>query len=273
MSRILPVSLLTGLLLTGGAATDPADLVRQGNAALARQQPDAALAAYDRAEERSTDPGQVAFNKAVAYYHKGDLAQAEHHFRLARVDAAGPRRATVLYNLAVCLVKQAGERDVARLAEAVALTEGCLSDGNLDSALVANARHNLELAKALWLQARARAAERPKEPPANEEGPPPKPAGGNDEPPPPEPGPGKPRPTTEKRAGPKEPGDLAKSGREQPEAGKGERSAIPDQGEMVPMTEQEARDHLNQAIRKVLEERQAHRQRAVKPPAGKVRDW
>src|SRR5438874_10480686 len=171
--RLGPLWLLIpalALVAAGPAALPPDDLVRQGNDALGRKQYPEALSLYDRAEERATDPGLVAFNEGVALYQKGDFAEAEAHFRLARQDATGRRQVCATYNLAVSIVQAPGETDAAKLAEAVRLFESCLRHEDADEILTANARHNLELTKMLWAQAKARPAP-PKEdkPPPDEE--------------------------------------------------------------------------------------------------------
>ncbi len=272
LSRIWPLPL--ALLLLAASPAEPTDeWVRRGNAALARRDFAAALQSLDRAEERATDPGLVAFNKAVVFYQKLDFAQAEFHFRLALQDASGRRRAAARYDLAACLVQEANDHDVARLREAVALWEECLREDDLGEPFAGHARHNLELAKTLWVLAKARAEERKNDPPPNDENPnrpPPRPDDGKQGPA--DLGSGTPKGSGDKAPVKADPGDNPLAD-EQGKAGKGNLDAVPDQAELVPMTHEEAMSHLKQATERVLEERQAHRRRPPRAPAGKVRDW
>jgi tetratricopeptide (TPR) repeat protein len=140
----------------------PDELIRAGNAAVGRGEFDAAEKLYAAAEERTTDPGLVAFNKAAAHFHRREYAAAEQHYTRALDDAAAPaeRRARALYNRGVCLVK----RERAGLGEyrtAIDSFERCLGMAPADPGLVADARHNLELAKLLWAAARAKERKKP----------------------------------------------------------------------------------------------------------------
>src|SRR5207237_4866152 len=111
---------------------------------------------YSRAEESVTDPGLVAFNKAAALYHLGRYREAELYYRYGRDEATGLRRARLLYSLGNCLLQQAQDRDTRRLKEAMSFYEACMQHEAADASLTADARHNLELARLLWLQAKAR---------------------------------------------------------------------------------------------------------------------
>jgi tetratricopeptide (TPR) repeat protein len=267
-------ALLALALMAAAPAGAPDDRVREGTAALARRDFDAALQSFAAAEERTTDPGLVAFDEGVAFYHRGDFALAERHFRQCLEDAAGPRRARALYNLAACLVQQAGERDARRLAAAADLYEECLRQEGADAPLAGAARHNLELTKLLWVLARARADEHKDNPDAPDDDPakpPPRSqessgsqaeAGlGNPQ------GAGKQTPVGPD--GGKNPGEAD----QQPLPGEGSLQAIPDKDDLVPMSPEEAARHLQQAVDEVLKERRAYRQRTMKVPSGKVLDW
>src|SRR3954471_8216204 len=141
-------------LVSASPAPTPDDFIRDGNTAAEQGRWENALAFYDRAEERGTDPGMIAFNKATAYYRLNDYRRAESHFRMALDDAAIPaeRRAKALYNLGDCLVKQAGEKDLRLLRDAIRCYELCL-DAAADEGLRRDAEYNLELAKLLWNKA------------------------------------------------------------------------------------------------------------------------
>jgi tetratricopeptide (TPR) repeat protein len=275
--RVAPLALLLpalALVGAGPAPVPPDELVRQGNGAVARQKYADALKLYEQAEGQATDPGLVAFNEGVAFFQQGDYARAETQFRLARQDATGRRRVWADYDLAASLIQAAGDREAAKLAEAITLLEACLRSDDADERLAANARHNLELAKLLWLQAKARPNPRKDKPPPDEESP--------QQPPPP-------KPQTNQQPG----GDDGNGGKQglgqnergqqdgqkpvqaegQPAPGEGTLPVIPDREELVPMSREEAEAHLRQAIERVMQEGRAHRQRSVRVPAGKVRDW
>ena len=48
---------------------------------------------------------------------------------------------------------------------------------------------------------------------------------------------------------------------------------IPDSDELAPMSREDAEAHLRQAVQKVMQEGRAYRQRSVRVPSDKVRDW
>jgi len=158
----LPLLLLAAILISAAPPTAPDDLVRQGNQALEQGDYASAIVLYQQAEDRSADPGLIAFNKATAYYHLQDYRKAESHYRMALDDAAiGPeRRARALYNIGDALVKLADESDVQRLRQAIRFFSLCL-DMAPEEGLRRDAAHNLELTKLLWNKARARAADPP----------------------------------------------------------------------------------------------------------------
>src|SRR5262245_38647829 len=93
--------------LSAAPPREAEELVRRGNAAFAHGNYGAALRLYAAAEDATTDPGLVAFNKGVALYQLEHYAEAEAHFRCCREDAAGARRDRVLYNLGNSILQQA----------------------------------------------------------------------------------------------------------------------------------------------------------------------
>jgi tetratricopeptide (TPR) repeat protein len=263
------------LVAAGPSAAPPDELVRRANGAVARQQYGDALKLYERAEERATDPGLVAFDEGVALYQQGDYAQAEVRFRLALQGATPLRRAWAAYDLAASLLQTAGERDVAKLAEAVNLFEDCLRREETDDRLAADARHNLELAKMLWAQAKARPDTKQDRAPKEDDNP--------KSPPPRAPEDTRHQGADEGSGNPKGSGDRARvtpengaeptKGDGQQAPGEGNLPVIPDREELVPMSKEEAEAHLRQATERVLKEGRAHRQRALRVPSSKVRDW
>src|SRR5438094_320491 len=75
-------------------------------------------------------------------------------------------------------VRAAGDSEAARPAGAVGLFDDCVRHDGADERLAADARHNMELAKMLWVQAKARPAQHKDKTPPEEENPksqPPKP--------------------------------------------------------------------------------------------------
>jgi tetratricopeptide (TPR) repeat protein len=269
-TRLLPLLLLP--LLGAAWSATPDDLVRQGNAALARKDYAAALRLFDQASDRTTDPGLVAFNRGVALYQQGDFAQAESYFRLCLPDAHGPRKSAALYNLADCLVQQAGERDSRRLQEAIDLYRQCLRQEDVDEPLAAQAAHNLELAGLLWVRASAPREEQPHTGSSNEDPSPPPPTGSEDP------------LSNESQLGAQAsrtgdprrlPGDQGPkpTPTNQQSPGKGDLPVVPDRDELMPMSPEEAAQHLQQALERVLQEQRAHRQHTLRPPSQNAPDW
>jgi tetratricopeptide (TPR) repeat protein len=264
------------LVAAGPASVPPDELVRRANDALGRKQYVDALKLYDRAEERSTDPGLVAFDEGVAFYQKGDYAEAEVHFRLARQDATGRRQIFATYNLAASIVQLPGDADPAKLAEAIRLFEDCLRQDDTDEHLAADARHNLELAKMLWVQAKARPNSQKEKPPDDPDE--------NHKPPQarpePQPQPGQAdasanpsKGTSDRRPVTPDQGTEPIKTDSQQAPGDGNLPVIPDRDELTPMSREEAEAHLRQAIEKVIKEGRSHRKSSQKPPSSKVRDW
>jgi Ca-activated chloride channel family protein len=160
-ARRAAVAALVLLLLLAAAPPVSEDLERQANAAFAAGRFDEAVQLYARAEERSAEPGRVAYNAGVAYFNLGRYREAERLFRCALESSAADARASnrrgrALYNLGTCLLFASEGRDATRLAEAIRSFDQCAeTDG--DSALRIDARHNLELAKQLWRRIKSEA--------------------------------------------------------------------------------------------------------------------
>ncbi len=268
---------LVGLTLLGAwTSSDWEDLVRQGNAAFAREEFSLAVELYTQAEDMIPDPGLVAFNKAAALYHLGRYREAELHYRRCLEDAEGLRFAQVLYSLGNSLVQQAQDTDARRLQEAIGCYEQCLIPEPADPELAANARHNLELARLLWLQAQAnkKSGEQSNREP------------GEDEPPSKErPGAGRgvdetrsvrpdargrPKRVLDPRGGPQ----SAAAGATAPEQpGKGNLPPIPDEEPEALLSADDAADHLRQAAARIERELREHRQRMIPAVSSKVKDW
>jgi tetratricopeptide (TPR) repeat protein len=157
-SRLLIVGVsLAALALAGAAPQDGDDPLRQANAAFARGEYVEALALYEKAEERAADPGLVAFNKGATLYRLGRWREAQLCYLRCLEDQEAPpaRRAKGLYDLGNCLLREGAESQSAKtLALAIEFYRACLGDAAGDD-LHGQARHNLELARLLWLKARA----------------------------------------------------------------------------------------------------------------------
>ena len=146
----------------------PDDLVRRANELFRTGDPDAVEAAdklYAAAEERTADPGLVAFNRAAVLFERGQLPQAERQYDRVLGDADCPpaRAARAWYNRGTCLLRRGGSMSVYRAA--VACFENTIESPGADEPLKADARHNLELAKLLWNEERKKSAKPEEESP------------------------------------------------------------------------------------------------------------
>ncbi len=268
--RLVPLALAAVLLSLVGAASveEMRDLVRQGNEAFARQHYEQALELYSQAEEESDDPGLVAFNKAAAYYRLGHFREAELHYRRCLEDdqVPGLRRARTSFDLGNSLVRQAGERDVAQLAQAVVAYRACLKDPAADADLRGDARYNLELAQLLWLKAKARAdqkseSERQSRPDPEKR----QPGQGNDK---------KPGGMDDDGKDPQAPDGGEAPGAKAPgknKAATGPLQVLPDADELVPLSPEEAQAHLRRLAEQITRERRHHHQ--SRPATGSAKDW
>jgi hypothetical protein len=249
--------------------------IRRGNAAFARADFAAAADFYSRAEEGATDPGLVAFNKAAALYHLGRYREAELHYRYGRDEATGLRRARLLYGLGNSILQQAQDRDARRLKEAMNFYELCLQQEAADGALIADARHNLELARLLWLKAKARKDggepntseqennnERKNQDDAGLQGDPTR-AMMQDE-----------RGKAGTLAGmPNDAGATPAGMEKTPPPGKGNLPTLPDTDDLAPLSAEDAADYLEQAAARIQQERQEHLHQPVPALSSNVKDW
>ncbi|HEV3256497.1 MAG TPA: hypothetical protein VG013_06445 [Gemmataceae bacterium] len=279
------------LVLAGALPARDADkLVRQGDAAFDRGDYAAAVDLYNRAEESITDPGLVAFNKGAALYRLALAAddeptrrqlfhEAELHYRRCLEDAPDDRRARGLYDLGNALVQQAQEQDVKILQEAVGWYEQCLHQDDTDPELLEDARHNLGLARALLLRARAAKARHDTESSAEEDPNPPPNDGQHDR----GPGPhgtdydpvspndhGKPTQV----AGPAmRPDKGSQRTNQDASPGAGHERTIPDQDDLVPMSPEDTQKYVDQAAARINRELRDRRQHSLPPPSRTIKDW
>jgi tetratricopeptide (TPR) repeat protein len=248
-----------GLLLLGAASPlDPLQLVRQGDAAFTRGDYGEALNCYQRAEERITEPGLAAYNKAVTLYRLEKYAEAEACYRQCLTDAQGQRRAAALFGLGNSLVRQSDHFGARALREAIACYHECLRQECEDRTLVEDTRNNLELAKLLLLDAR----EDPKntmEPPNHTEGndirPRPSPPDGDHNPGPDGSGDQAPGPPGRGSQQP-QPGPDGAANDPKAKGGVGNLPPVPDEGDLVPIPPDIAAALLKQAGDRVRQSRQ-----------------
>jgi tetratricopeptide (TPR) repeat protein len=268
-------------VFTAGAAPEasPEELVRQGNAASDREEFAAALALYERAEERITNPGLVAHNKATVLYRLGRFDEAARCYESALEDASGARQAALLYDLGNCRLHQSQGTSAERLKSAVECFARCLKHEGIDNQLHDDARHNLELAKLLWLKAQQTPGnsepgnqhEQPKDPPKTEDKQPKEPKGNGNE------------TGTAPKADPQHGGAAEIDPRhgsqqpiptqEPPPPGQGNLPPIPDNAELVRMAPEDAVAHLQRAAAKVLRERRQHQETSAPKPSRVIPDY
>ena len=139
-----------------GSPRAPEEFLRNANRAYSIGDYASAVALCERAEDRATDPGLVAFNKAAALFKLGNHRQAELHYRRCLEDAEGSRLANSLYDLANCLVHQSGGESSSLLAEAIHFYKRCLEIKEIDARLSFDARYNLEVTKLMLQSAMAK---------------------------------------------------------------------------------------------------------------------
>jgi len=263
--------------LAAAPALDPDDATRRGNLAFARGEFAAALDWYTRAEERTTDPGLIAFNKAAALYRLDRFREAELHYRRCREDAVGPRLPRLLLGLGNSLLQQSQGRSPALIQEAVGCYERCLARAETDADLVADARHNLELARQLLEHAQNlpegakppdREAEVEVESPYDKRS---ARQGHRDDP-----ALAKLEPKPGSRPRPGERGDPGASPQgvdQPPPPGKGNLPPLPDEDELTALSPEDAAEHLRRAALRIACEQLEHRRLAAPTPSRTVLDW
>jgi tetratricopeptide (TPR) repeat protein len=284
----LLLSAVAGLSLLGATpALDVEELLRQGNAAFDRHDYEAAIKCYTEAEDRAIDPGQVAYNKATAFYRLGVAEEknpgrqreyfqaAEEHYRQSCAGADEQRRIRGLFGLGNSLLQGRGENARA-LREAAHCYRACLASP--DRALAADARHNLELARLRWFRARLRDAGKnpenrnPNDPERNpSEGP--RKNGTDQEP-------VEQGDRTQGQAGVKkgsQPTQIRQGEKpiETPETtpGQGNLDPITGDADQTTLTPEEAARELKKAVEQIEEVKERRSLRTARPPAGTIKDW
>jgi len=140
------------------AGAEVESLLRQGSDAFQKKDYAAALKFFEQAEDGAPDPGLVAFNKGATLIRLGRLREAELSYLRCLQDRVAPaeRRLKALYNLGTALLQRGADtKDAGALFRAADCFELCFKEATGDQALQADAEHNLELARLLWLKVRA----------------------------------------------------------------------------------------------------------------------
>jgi hypothetical protein len=264
--------------ISAGPAQPPDDLVRRANEAVAGGDLEAAESLYAQAEERSPDPGLVAFNTGTLLYRRADYRRAELCFRRTLGDAAIPRerRGKGLFNLGNCLVKQ-GETDLRQLQAAIDCFELALREP-LEEGIRRDAEHNLELTKLLWAKARAKNPDkehdpewdnpREKEPPPDPKKPPePQGKDGANE------NASKLDPAVKIDPGKGQDKGVATKETAKPVPGQGNLPVLPDTEEVPSRSTDDARAFLKKAADRLQRERQKLREEAVQGERIRANDW
>lgn len=281
---VLVIAAGGGLLIAAGppAESSSDDLIAQANAAFQRGEAEEADRLYVAAEERTTDPGLVAFNRAAALFQMGKYREAELGYRCVIEDGACPaeRKARARYNRGTCLLRRGGSAAVYRLS--IADFEACLLSPVNDEPLKADARHNLELAKILWNEAR-KTSSRPEvpnpDPPPDENSGNPlaKPSGTDPQPGMPEPGEGNtgganvkaaaPQPLPQQADGKNNPGNHGDPGTAsglQP---------LQDTSTPQPLSPEDTREHLRRAAERIKKEKRDLLKTLYGPERPGLLDW
>ncbi len=284
-SPILPFALFVLPFLS--AATPPGtestdDLIRQANAAFLHGDLDTADPLYATAEERTGDPGLVAFNRAAVLFQRGEFWAAEVHYARTLDDRACPpeRAARAWYNRGTCLLRRGGEAGVYR--SAATCLERCLDLNPTDESLKADARHNLEIAKILWSEAN-RKATKPETPnsqsPEDQPDPPqPPPGADSQEPNGNDPGDGTTGPNGSRpaRQQSRAPAGAPGSPKETATPSAGNNTGLqvlPDSDKPKPMSPEQSREDLRRAEERFRRERQMRARDLYGPERPGLSDW
>jgi tetratricopeptide (TPR) repeat protein len=262
------------------ADATPEELIRHANAAFLRGEIEEADRFYTSAEERTNDPGLVAFNRAAVLFQKGEFREAELHYVRVLGDAACPadRAAKSWYNRGTCLLRRGSSAAVYR--SAIACLERCLESTAADEPLKADTRHNLELAKILWNDARKSTSkpDTPNENPPPEDSqnnPPPKTSGNEQQPDMPETGDGSNggnnlKPITQQNMTPT-PG--AKTSPTPSPGNAPNLQPLQDSSTIQPLSPEDTREYLRRTAERLKKDRQNIRNTLYGPERPGILDW
>jgi tetratricopeptide (TPR) repeat protein len=261
----------TFLVLGAAPAADVEDWLRRGNDAFHREQYKEALEWFQKAAERGTEPGLIAYNQAVAHYHLNQYRDAELSFSRCLTDATGARQAQALYGLGNSLLFQAGVTDVKLYQEAIRCYQLCRQHKDLPTDLRDPVKHNLELARLRLAKALVEAAKNPnagnpdpqKSPQKNGSDSTENPDGLNKN------QSDSSNPNKDKMQ-PGEPGDLTESAKMVPMRGKP--PVIPDTDKLVSIPAEDTARYLQEVTERIWHDSQSARNKMSNPFPG-VKDW
>ncbi len=238
----------------------------------------AAKLLYAAAGERSLDPGGIAFNLGVVHFRNKEYREADLQFQRALDDSEAPaeRRAKAFYNRGTGLIHLGGLK---AYRAAIEDFERCLNLSESDAELSRDAEHNLELAKLLWLEARAKSKDKPL---PNERLP--------EEPPEAPPKPEKPdrternsRDPSGTNTGDSKPGDIdpitglpktdGATGTKKTVGGKGNLPVSGEWNGWRPENEAEAREYLKRLAARLAKDRRELIDQTAPPEQANVKDW
>jgi Ca-activated chloride channel family protein len=263
---------VVALLISAAPLPQADQWLRKGNEAFERGETEEALKYFEDAEDLTADPALVAFNTAAALYRLERYAEAALHYQRCLEDETIPagRRALAYFQMGNALLQESkgARRDL--LEKALEAYRACLPLEETAGALRSDVRHNLELARLLWLKT----VPNPEDPPRNAEpnpenkSPKSKNATGKDEP-----KAGKADGNT-KEPGTGDPADPSKGGAKNKSlnAQSGPLTVLPDRSELVPLSPQETEAHLENIAQRILQERRNYRRHTVTLPEN-VKDW
>jgi tetratricopeptide (TPR) repeat protein len=272
------VAVLAGSLIAATPRSiDSAALLDEGDAALARGDYGLAESLFERAEPRAADPGRATLGLAAAKYRlalampgRGELlSEAEALYRSC-LDPDDPDRTLALVGLGNCLVRESASHDAGAAWSAAERFAEAGRGNNAELAEVA--RHNLQRARLLARQIPTAPPDKSDKPPSGDDS--------EHDRRPPESAP-QPQELADhgdgKRAGARaanaDPGKTATATDETRAPGKGELPPVPDRDGQPLLTAPEARQHLEQAARRIMEEARQHRRSNIRPSAPGVPDW
>lgn len=263
-------------------ADEVEQLIRAGRTAYHEGNLERAAELLTHAEALTNEPRRTAFDLAAVRYQQAleggegseeALREATQLFRCC-LDPQDSRRPAALYGRGNCLLHRGSLRSSREdLQAALACYRRCLEEADANSPLARNARHNLQKTQLILLQVLPSASDPPEEdPPGQEPRDPTRPEPRNGEEPGEEPGSGE---RSKKRTGEQvtpKPGQEARPTDQEPQPGAGKLPPVPDQAEPLPLSREEALEHLRRATQRILQERRSYRAGKIKPVPG-VRDW
>jgi hypothetical protein len=258
--------------------TVPPNLLDDAESALARGDYALAEQLFERAEPRAPDPGRVTIGLALAKYRLALetpsraevlLSEAESLYRSC-LDPKDPRRGPALIGLGNCLLQKATNRDAGAAVSAADRFTEAARFGDPEVANVAG--YNLQRARLLGRQIPTVPPQKSETPPAGDDS--------DRDATPPENSPGSQELTDRARgkraavsASQADDGQPATPTDEARAPGQGELPPVPDRDGQPQLSAAQAREHLEQAARRILQEGRQHRRANARPAASGVRDW